>query len=193
MPPDATAELSRVAPRSRPRAASAFAISHRSSRRSRGRRDERWSTTSWWRSSRFSAATTARGAKSLRTAATTLRRRSSTERSSTRGLAGPAASRPRPPQHAHRVFAAHRPRQGTWSWTPSVTVSGSGSWRAPEHRLRWCDVGTARSWNRDPFATGDAVRALWPGTPVRRKRAGGGLGLETVLPHRQRHARRARR
>jgi putative transposase len=70
------------------------AISHRSSRRNRGRRDERRSTTSWWRSSRFSAATTARGAKSLRTAATTFRRRSSTERSSTRGLAGPAASRP---------------------------------------------------------------------------------------------------
>jgi polynucleotide 5'-kinase involved in rRNA processing len=37
---------------------------------------------SWWRSRGFSAATTARGAKNLKTAATTLRRRSITERSS---------------------------------------------------------------------------------------------------------------
>jgi hypothetical protein len=51
-----------------------------SSRWSRGRGDDRRSTMSWWRSNRFSAATIACGAKTRWMAATTLRRRSITER-----------------------------------------------------------------------------------------------------------------
>ena len=75
-------ELARVA---------SVAISHRSSRRSRGRGAERRSTMSWCRSRRFSAATTACEAKSLANAATTLRRRSITDAIlGLRGLAGPA-------------------------------------------------------------------------------------------------------
>jgi hypothetical protein len=87
------------------------AINHRSSRRSRGRGVERRSTMSWWRSKRFSATTTARGAKNLATAATTLRRRSITERSSPprSGTSSPVG-RMRPPALAHRVSAAHNSR-----------------------------------------------------------------------------------
>jgi|HubBroStandDraft_4_1064222.scaffolds.fasta_scaffold99885_2 hypothetical protein len=43
------------------------------------------------------------------------------------------------------------PRQCTWSCTPSVVGRGSGSWRVPVHRRRWCDVGAARSWSRGPL------------------------------------------
>jgi hypothetical protein len=86
------------------------AISQRSSRRSRRRGDERRSTMSWWRSRRFSAATTARGAKSLTKAASTLRRRSSTERSSTPYRCRSSRVAPVRRRLARAVSAAHRSR-----------------------------------------------------------------------------------
>ena len=108
--------------RERVRVAS-IAISHRSSWRSRGRGDERRSTVSWWRSKRFSAATMACGTKTLRTAATTLRRRSITERCSAAEVWHVQPLRPRA---ARRVSAAHSVRAEVTASPPGcATRNGS--------------------------------------------------------------------
>jgi hypothetical protein len=67
-----------------------------------GGRFDRRSTISWWRSKRFSATTTARGAKNFRTAATTLRRRSITGGS----ILGPVVSKVQPHRALAPSFAA---------------------------------------------------------------------------------------
>jgi hypothetical protein len=91
------------------------AISHRSSRWSRGRGDDRRSTMSWWRSSRFSAATMACGANTRRTAATASRRGSITDDTPPprSGTSTPSRS-----LAARRVSAAHSQGRPEWLRKP---------------------------------------------------------------------------
>jgi hypothetical protein len=114
------------------------AISRRSSRRSRGRGDER-------QSSRFSAVTTARGANDLKKAATALRRRWITERSSTPRSRRSSASDPRTLNGPRSEFLQRTASAESHESTQTrVRMINGRSYPADRHRdsLHWRVVST---------------------------------------------------